>query len=710
VLLSKESRCNILDFFNLLSNQYKISLNEQQKAAVSHKSGPALVLAGPGSGKTTVITARTAFLCLEAGVDPRNILTMTFNRAATHDMKSRYDRIYGESVGQVRFSTMHSLCYQILHDYEERQGQKFRLIESEDVDLRKEQVLRSIYENVNKARANDDELELLVSEIGLVKNRMIKDSKVIDSITSTQNFGAIYKAYEDYKRENCLIDYDDMLTFAYLILHKCPDILLKYKRRYQYIQVDEGQDLSKIQFEIVSLLIDKDTQNLFVVADDDQSIYAFRGAEPEYILNIQERMPACNFFKLEKNYRSSKNIVEMSSQFIKKNLRRFDKNHNTENAEIADPSIVGVEDEAEQIQFLFQKITEIQEENPESSIAVIYRNNLSSIALVDALERKQCHFKIRQSKLHFFNHWIVQDVLALLRFSIDQTDAEAFERIYYKIKRYISKAMIEFAGKTYYKESYLNAILGFPNLQPFQIRQFTELKNEFRKLSLMKPADAVDYIETAFNYGEYMREFCEKTRTSYPFICNIYGILKTIAAGCNSVPDFMERVNDLDELLQSNSLSSRKANLTLTTLHSSKGLEFDHVLMIDLTNDEIPGVEMKGDENTPIIEEERRLFYVGMTRARKMLTLVYPKVRGGVPQRRSAFINEVAVCLHISEQSGDGEIGEGVIINHKKLGTGIIENVKRQGESVYITVSFGGLSKTLDYNICKQNGLISVVE
>ncbi|HEX3026104.1 MAG TPA: ATP-dependent helicase [Clostridia bacterium] len=700
-----------MEFYDLLTEKYKIDLNDGQREAVSHVGGPALVLAGPGSGKTTVITARAARLCLKEGISPRNILTLTFNRAAAQDMKSRFEQVYGESVGgQVRFSTIHGFCNQILHDYERRQGHRFKLIESDSQMVRKEHILRGIYQDVNHKPASEEELEALAGEIGLLKNRMIKDVETFESETSTKNFGRIYRDYENLKREKLYLDYDDMLAYAYAVLRKCPDILVRYQERYPFVQVDEGQDLSKIQFELLDLLQTGTSRNLFVVADDDQSIYAFRGAEPDYILNMKQRYEGCQIFRLETNYRSSKNIVETSSRFIGKNLRRFQKKHSTPNGDGVDPSIVRVGNESEQVDFLINHIERIRTEHPDASVAVIYRNNLSSMALVDALDRRQMYFQLRQNRLHFFHHWVVQDVTALLRFAVDPMDAEAFERFYYKIGRYLSKAMIEFAGHTAAKGSFLNTLLKFPGLQPFQIRNLNELKSDFQRLSGLQPKDAMDEIESVFCYGDFIRDYCEKTGNSSIFAYNIFGILKLIAEGCETVPDFLHRITELRLILQNAAVSAEQSNLTLTTMHSAKGLEFDCVFLIDLTVDEIPGFELKGDENSREAEEERRLFYVGMTRARKLLYLVYPRFRGGVPQERSDFLNEVAACLTCPVKLPAGEIGEGATVVHSKLGTGVVESVEIQGKSVFLNVSFSGTMRTLDYTICKQNGLLEIVE
>lgn len=694
-----------MEFFDFLSKHAGVSLNEQQRAAVECVDGPELVLAGPGSGKTAVITARVAYLCLKAGVAPAHILTLAFSRAATREMEERFERFFGEAVGgHAHFSTIHSFCNRVIHAYERKQGKTLRRIETEEQEGGKSRILREIYQTFNHSRAGDDELDTLASEIGTVKNGMIRNVTAFRA--QTRNFSLIYKAYEDFKREHQLIDFDDMLCYAYSILRKCPDILQTYRRRCRYIQVDEGQDMSKIQFEILTLLAGDDAPNLCIVADDDQSIYGFRGAAPQYILSFPERYADCRTFTLETNYRSSRDIVELSSQFIRHNRNRMDKNHRAANGPGGKPRVVGVTDEPAQTEFILQTFAELSAKEPALTAAVIYRNSLSSVMLADALERRGVPFRLRQSRMHFFGHWVVQDVRTILRFSRDLTDAQAFHAIYYKIKRYISKAMIEHADTVSGAESYIDALLEFPNLQPYQLDQLGGLKDEFRNLAGMRPALAMDWIDSEFSYGEYIEDFCEKTRASHTYAQNVFSALRCIAARCATVDEFERRLCQLDDMFRGGELARRHAPLTLSTMHSAKGLEFDCVFLIDLTGDEIPGDVREGPLTGDMaLEEERRLFYVGLTRARQHLYLVYPRSRGGLPAARSPFVTEAAECLDVPVCN---QPDEGMSVFHRKFGEGVVRRVSRQGGHLMVVVAFGDSEHTLDYNLCVSNGLLSL--
>ena len=483
-----------MGFFNILEKNYKINLNNQQKEAVTHTRGPALVLAGPGSGKTTVIVSRTAYLILELKIKSENILTMTFNKAAAIEMEKRFNNIFsGISDKKVHFSTFHSFCNSVVKDYEKMQGKYLSRIEGdEESKNNKRLILKEIYKNINGSQINDDELEGLINDIGVIKNKMIKNLQEFN--TNIKNFSQIYKSYESYKRENLLMDFDDMLTFAYAILQRYPNILKRYTGKYTFIQVDEGQDLSKIQFEILKLLVGSEEKNIFLVADDDQSIYGFRGAEPEYILSMEKQFNGCSFYYLSNNYRSTANIVEISSSFIKNNTERYDKKHSTCNEYKHDPFIVKTKDQSVQYNFIVDKVKEHLREN-NSTVALLYRNNISSIPLAEALDRNGINFNVKQNKVFFFNHWVVQDILAFLKFSQDQTDIDSFWRIYYKMNRYISKAMLEYALNVGYKNSIIDGILKNNDLETYRKMTLLNVKSEFKKLSKKKPFDALNYIE-----------------------------------------------------------------------------------------------------------------------------------------------------------------------------------------------------------------------
>ncbi len=687
-------------------------LNDQQIKAASHEKGPALVIEGPGSGKTTVILARTACLVIESGINLENILTLTFNRAARHEMENRFKMIFGSDMGdEVHFSTIHSFCNKVVSDYEKRKGKRFIRIEgNEGTKDNKRNIIRNIHKQINGTTLNDDELENLINDIGFVKNRMMQSIEGFDS--TIKNFMDIFKAYDEYKKSNLYMDFDDMLVYAYRILGVCPDILSRYRNKYRYLQVDEGQDLSKIQFEILKILVQPGKNNLFIVADDDQSIYGFRGAEPQYIMDIKRQFKGCKLYKLENNYRSTGNIVEISSRFIRTNKSRYDKNHRTENNSGADPVIVRTEDEGTQLSFIADTINEILKRGEKYTVGILYRNNLSSIQIVDALERDNISFRIKQSKLFFFKHWVVQDVLAFLNFSMDQTNAASFMRIYYKMNRYISKSMIEYALNSGYKESFIDGLLKCDEVRSYQKRDLAGLKHEFKRLVRKRPLHALEYIENDFCYLASVEDYCRNTGLSKDYFYGLFGILKRIARKYSSISLFLERLKQLELIFEEGGSGNGKPFAYLTTIHSSKGLEYDCVIMADLNNSEIPGQRsldlLRRENDSSILEEERRLFYVGMTRAREYLYLVCPESKNGSAEPVSSFINEIAVCM--SGKMMD-EISEGVIVRHSRYGKGVIASISKDSiAGTILEIDFNGKRRKLDFAVCMENQMLSFGE
>ena len=718
-----------MDFFNILKNRYNLDLNEEQKNAVSHKNGPALILAGPGSGKTTVITARVAYLIKATGIKPQNILTLTFNKAAQLEMEKRFNRLYGSNIAErVHFATLHSFCNRVVRDYERMKGRRLHRIEGNDQKINKHQLLKEIYQSINNSKINDDELETLINEIGLVKNSLIKD---FDGLTfTTKRFQQIYKAYEDYKKINLLIDFDDMLTYAYSILSKYPELLEHYRNRYSYIQVDEGQDLSKIQFEIIRLLSEKH-RNLFIVADDDQSIYGFRGAHPRFILDFEKQFRGCSIFRLENNYRSTENIVSLSSRFIKNNKNRYDKNHVTLNEKLTEPEIIRALDQRDQLQFILDKLNSFSrlsdiEQNTQiklktfikrrkMQIAILYRNNLSSILTADMLNRNGIPFRLRQNRLFFFKHWLVQEVSAFLLFALDPQDVEAFSKIYYRMNRYISKAMLECAMTGNAGKPVIERIMAGVELKPFQIDGLQQLKLEFSNLAKKPPFNALEYIKNNFKYLESVKEYCSLVGLSYEYISRLFEILQGIAFNCQTIVEFLDRLAELEKLFEgSNNWDNNEGilEITLSTIHSSKGLEYDCVFMIDLINSELPGekaIEKAAEaKDLSLLEEERRLYYVGMTRARQSLFMIYPTAANGDRLSPSLFLKELAVLL--KKKLTDG-FAEGVIVRHTKFGRGVVvsqyspDDLNSHKELIEIKF-FNGIVKKLDLMICLENGLL----
>ena len=682
------------------------NLSEEQREAVLTVEGPVLLIAGPGSGKTTVIVNRVYNL-IKSGVNPKSILTLTFNKAAQLEMEMRFQKLYGNQVKEkVQFSTLHSFCNRVVRDYERMKGQSLRRIEGIEEDINKKMLLKDIYHDINSTKINDDELDNLLNEISYIKNKMIKNAD--DSFFSSKKFAKVYKAYEEYKKKNLMIDFDDMLTYAYNILSRYPQILKGYKTRYNYIQVDEGQDLSNIQFAILKLLAGSDG-NIFIVADDDQSIYRFRGAEPQYILDISHEFNNLRLFRLENNYRSTSNIVDLTSKFIMKNDKRYLKAHKTNNKSADDPMILKAESESGQQDILLKKIEELLKGNKLKSVGILYRNNLSSILVSDKLQRNGISFRIRQNRLFFFRHWLVQEVCAFLMFALDGSDTESFTKICFRMNRFISKTMLECVLQGGENDNVIDIIVNNHDLKPFQLTAMRELKGEFASLARKNPWAALEYIKNKFKYLDSVKEYSNISGQSYDYLNRLFGILHGISIDCPTISSFLMRLHELEQIFQDGGYmhGSEKNRITLSTLHSSKGLEYDNVFMIDLINSEIPGDKVLENSEKIVLEEERRLFYVGMTRARKKLYIIYPETVNNEKVLTSIFVNEVVQLL---QKDIINNIGEGKFVNHVKFGRGMVVAINNEHDSDrhMIEIKFFKVGcRKLDLQLCLDNKLLS---
>lgn len=616
-----------------------MNLSKDQEEAVKHLYGPALVLAVPGAGKTTVLIHRTINLIQNHKISPERILSITFSRASALDMKDRFNEYFKElSSIPVNFSTIHSFCYSLIREYAYMNKKRFTLIEDDKNRLNKYNLLKKIYLDTNKEYITEEKLESLLNSIGYIKNMMLDiDSFVKLNKPDIDNFKIIYNAYEKYKRNNDLIDFDDMLTIALHILQNNKYILGKYRSKYDFIQVDEGQDTSKVQMEVVKTLA-LPNNNLFLVADDDQSIYGFRGAYPKGLFQFNKDHPKGKLFFMEQNYRSSKNIVSVSNRFIKGNTLRYNKNIYTENKFMEPINIVKFDNIIDQYEYL---ANELKGGNFDKS-AVLYRNNLSSIGLMEFLQRNNIPFNIRDTKLRFFNHWLLSDIINFMIFSKDTSNIEIYEKIYYKKKGYISRKMINYAKTLNYNISVFDRIHEYPDLPPYYRNTIRDLKYDFNKLSKLNPIQSIDYIEKKLEYDKYLKENSIKFGYTYDVLKTTIYFLKLIASKLNTTDELVNRLKQLEYI--SKSSRDNKNAVTLSTVHSSKGLEFDRIYMVDLVDGDFPSIssiEAFEKGNFELIEEERRLFYVGMTRARYHLSLITVNNIGEKQLNASRFLTEI---------------------------------------------------------------------
>lgn len=627
------------NFFHELSLTYHIELNQQQKNAVRHGKGPCLLLAVPGAGKTTTLLCRLAYLIKTQGIEPREILSMTFSRASAGDMSRRYEELFkGTISANVKFSTIHSFAYGVVKNYNRRLSDHWQLIEGTDEGKwRKGRLLTSLYYQVNHEHLNEGDYEQLSNDLSYLKNTMKTRAEVEAYRSPIDNLVEIYEKYERAKKENKLIDFDDMLIHCYKILKNQPEILKAYQDRYQYIQLDEAQDTSKLQHEIVALLA-KGHQNIFYVADDDQSIYGFRGATPSYLFKMNQIYSDIAIIRMEQNYRSTQEIVEASNKFIKSNQHRYDKELFTENGSGSKIKFIEVAKRKDQYSSLAERLQEV---DTYKDIGILYRNNFSAVNLVHYFEKLDIPYNLRGYSKKYFDHWMINDLLHMLEFAYYPMSVDRFKGFYYKLKGYyISKVMMENAYMGFDEDSVFDRIIDNNDLPAYQENNIIRLREDFEYVKSAKPTEAIEYILTEMGYLEFLIDRCGKAVGTFDGYNRMIEALKALAEDTEDVDELRANIKTLEEAMQAATRRHLPEGLTMTTAHSSKGLEWRCVYMIDLIEGVFPSKDIGDQGDIYELEEERRLFYVAMTRAKEDLTLY--ETTNLVP---SMFLKELKALL-----------------------------------------------------------------
>ncbi|WP_088224697.1 ATP-dependent helicase [Desulfosporosinus sp. FKB] len=694
-------------------------LTEQQKQAVVHNLGPLLLLAVPGAGKTTVLTVRLAYLILVKNIDPRRILCLTFGRAAAKEMRERFIANFGAMVssqnegrGEIKFSTIHSFAYEVVRTAFRQRGTRFEIIEEQTGAESKMGVLRKIYEKHNTSAITDEQLEGLQNCICYVKNTLSKPEELLNC--DIKNFPLIYKDYENHKQSSRprLIDYDDMLSLAFQELMENPMYLAYYRKRFDYILTDESQDTSLLQHKIIEMIV-KPKSNIFVVGDDDQSIFGFRAAEPKYLLEFELTYPGAKILRMEQNFRSTPQIVEVACGFIRSNKLRFYKDMFTENPK-GDVLRVGqFEGIKEQNQFIIQKL---KGQKDLAKAGVLYRNNLSAICLADALDRANISFYMHESgKQRFFTHWAINDMLNFLRFSFNDKSLSVLERIWSKLSCPIRKQHLDLLKQMPIDRSIFEILAEQPGVTLKGRSEYLDLKKWFKELNTLSPAQAIHYIRNQLDYDKAMKRICETLGFSEEYVRNLLELLSSIAQNECTIVDFANRLTYLEEQMTSSHKNKHKNAVTLSTIHSAKGLEWEQVYLIDLVEGIIPERETikaeQGGKNE-LLEEERRLFYVGMTRAKRQLTLCSMNYYHHKRVKASRFIREVNLVMQgknpqeVIPQEVSGPMSDlvaGLVIQHKSFGEGVIVN----DEGNVMVVRFkNGSQRSFMKDICAKQRLI----
>lgn len=620
------------------NSDIKYDFTKAQKEAITHTFGPCLVLAVPGAGKTTVLLERLRFLVENNVVSEDQIISITFSRQQAIDMKTRYESKY-KKISGAQFSTIHAFCYSILKKYFNMINSKVELIEGSE-KFNKYHVVSLLFNEINNREINEDELENFFRIDGYCKNALISYEEYTKKLhESFVNFKELSLAYSNFKSNNSLIDFDDMLIFTLKLLNENENVLESLRKRFKYIQVDEAQDTSLVQFRIIQLIAGP-LNNVFMVADDDQAIYGFRGTDPNYLLNFKELYPNAKIITMEDNYRSSQNIVKMSASFIQRNRERYDKCPITDDKNTSKISILI----AESLKAEYQKIAkELASDLDKGTVAILFRNNISMVGLMDFLDDKGFKFYAGGDGSDFYKSHILRDIIDILELAQDSTNINCYRNIYYKLNSYLKKQfLVEIENGNPFDSVWKRLFECDGTNNNFYRERIIFLENSFNTIKKLNISSAISYTEKQLGYGEYLKELIRRNKATANNSARVLETLKTIATHCDNLDDFRNRLKYLKEIEKDSCKANSK--IVLSTIHGAKGLEYSSVWLIDLIQGELPTISsldsyQKG--TSAFLEEERRLFYVAMTRAKNNLRLIGRTSVNGKKCEYSQFLNEL---------------------------------------------------------------------
>lgn len=655
-------------------SKLNIPLSEQQKTAVETVNGPVLLLAVPGSGKTTVLVARIGYMILCKGIAPTDILVLTYTVAAASDMKNRFVSIFKSVVSESpEFRTINGICAKIIAYYGYQTGRNpFDLLQD---DKKTAAMVSGIYQNICNEYPTETEIKGVRTAMTYIKNMMLSDDEIFEMEKSLDfPISRIYKAYNEQLRSSRLMDYDDQMVYAYRILQANKDTLHHFQKAYKYICVDEAQDTSKIQHKIIALLA-SDNDNLFMVGDEDQSIYGFRAAYPDALLEFEKEHDGAKVLLMETNYRSNARIVSAADRFIKKNTLRHDKNMIPAREESSEIRILDVKTAYGQYQYLKKVASNCTQET-----AVLYRDNESAIPLVDLLEREGIDFRVRNADFSFFTHRIVTDIRYIIRFAYNPYDAEAFMQVYYKLNLYLNKKNAQAACELSRNRDIplLDAARQLQDISGYMRSSIKAVQTNLYKLRSEETGKALFRICEPCGYNDFL----ERNGISGRKLAT----LKALASKARTPLEFLERLSFLETYLREKE-NDRNCRFILSTIHSSKGLEYDTVYLMDVEDgilpESIPTESNPKGKELSLYEEERRLFYVGITRAKNNLnifrmentsSLFIDQLLGKEIKKAqdNGLVHRSSVIPTVNVKEFLAQIDSGVIVYHASFGEGVV--------------------------------------
>lgn len=614
-----------------------MKLNRGQDEAIKHGNGPCMVLAPPGSGKTLIVTERTRYLIEESGVRPDQILVITFTRYAAREMKERFERLTAGKNYPVTFGTFHSIFYGILK-CAYGIGANNLMSEKESSVLLQEVLDQTNIESTPEVEDEEELVRELLREVGMVKNGLYHLKDFHSKYLTQDEFAELFRSYEHQKKELKKFDFDDMLVQCYALFRKKPEILQGWQKRFQYILIDEFQDINRVQYEVIRMLA-APRYNLFVVGDDDQSIYGFRGAKPELMLYMKQEFPSLRTISLTVNYRSTEFITGAAARVILHNDTRFYKRVQSFRGRGQNVHVQEVLDEQEEAQYVTEEIQKKLDQGIKpGEIAVLFRAAVQARMISEILSEHRIPFEMRDYVTNFYRHFIVKDMMAYLQLAAGKRDRSLFLTICNRPLRYLARNSME------------NRQVNFEDLRKFYCDKdwMLDIIDQFdvdvRMMKNMAPYAAIQYIRKKIGYDDFLKEYAEKHQISWKQLMDVMAELEERSKNFKSYDEWEIHIAKYTQELEEQQAKARKIKgerenkVQLMTIHSAKGLEFEDVFVIHANEGEIPHQKAeKKDE----IEEERRLFYVALTRAKNNLCISYITQKNGNSIKPSRFVEEL---------------------------------------------------------------------
>ena len=614
-----------------------MKLNRGQDEAIKHGNGPCMVLAPPGSGKTLIVTERTRYLIEESEVRPDQILVITFTRYAAREMKERFERLTAGKNYPVTFGTFHSIFYGILK-CAYGIGANNLMSEKESSVLLQEVLDQTDIESTPEVEDEEELVRELLREVGMVKNGLCHLKDFHSKYLTQDEFAEVFRSYEHQKKELKKFDFDDMLVQCYALFRKKPEILQGWQKRFQYILIDEFQDINRVQYEVIRMLA-APRYNLFVVGDDDQSIYGFRGAKPELMLYMKQEFPSLRTISLTVNYRSTEFITGAAARVILHNDTRFYKRVQSFRGRGQNVHVQEVLDEQEEAQYVTEEIQKKLDQGIKpGEIVVLFRAAVQARMISEILSEHRIPFEMRDYVTNFYRHFIVKDMMAYLQLAAGKRDRSLFLTICNRPLRYLARNSME------------NRQVNFEDLRKFYCDKdwMLDIIDQFdvdvRMMKNMAPYAAIQYIRKKIGYDDFLKEYAEKHQISWKQLMDVMAELEERSKNFKSYDEWEIHIAKYTQELEEQQAKARKIKgerenkVQLMTIHSAKGLEFEDVFVIHANEGEIPHQKAeKKDE----IEEERRLFYVALTRAKNNLCISYITQKNGNSIKPSRFVEEL---------------------------------------------------------------------